>query len=163
VIPLAETRDVPREPPLSLPSPPEMPSLGTKSEIALSMESKNESKLAEFKVKAYVESDKQEADGIGDRWSEIQRSVMPDIDSTLVGFRIEKIFEYSETDGTTYLDWCHGEVTLVNGDKIKYATIRWSEDCLRPGDCSTTREKLLQTKWNPEQAKAGAWREYFIK
>jgi hypothetical protein len=35
-----------------------MPSLGTKSEIALSMESKNESKLAEFKVKAYAERDK---------------------------------------------------------------------------------------------------------
>jgi hypothetical protein len=51
VIPLAETRDVPGEPPLSLPSPPEMPSLGTKSENALSMASKNESKLAEFKVK----------------------------------------------------------------------------------------------------------------
>ncbi len=65
VIPLAETWDVPGEPPLSLPSPPEMPSLGTKSEIALSMESKNESKLAEFKVKAYAKRDKQEADGIG--------------------------------------------------------------------------------------------------
>jgi hypothetical protein len=66
VFPLAETQGVPGEPPLSLPSPPEMPSLGTKSEIALSMESKNESKLAEFKVKAYAERDKQEADGIGD-------------------------------------------------------------------------------------------------
>jgi hypothetical protein len=95
-------------------------------------------------VKAYAERDKREADGIGDRWSEMQRSVMPDIDSTLVGFRIEKLFEYSETDGTTYLDWCHREVILVNSDKIKYATIRWNEDCLRPGDCSTTREKLLQ-------------------
>jgi hypothetical protein len=77
--------------------------------------------------------------------------VIPDIDSTLVGFRIEKQFEYSETDRTTYLDWCHGEVISVNGDKIKYAMIRWSKDCLRPGDCSTTREKLLQTKWNLEQ------------
>jgi hypothetical protein len=154
VIPLAETWDVPGEPPLSLPSPPEMPALGTKSEIALGMESKNESKLAEFKVKAYAKRDKQEADGIGDRLSEIQRSVMPDIDSTLVGFRIEKLFEYSELDGTKYLDWCYGEVILVNGDKIKYATIRWDKDCLRPGDCSTTREKLLQTKWNPAQAKA---------
>ena len=114
-------------------------------------------------MKAYAKRDKQEAYGIGDRWSEMQRSVMPDIDSTLVGFRIEKLFEYSETDGTTYLDWCHGEVVWVNGDKIKYATIRWDEDCLRPRDCSTTREKLLQTKWNPAQAKAGAWREYLIK
>ncbi len=48
MIPLAETRVVPGEPPLSLPSPPEM----------LSMESKNESKLTEFKVKAYVKRDK---------------------------------------------------------------------------------------------------------
>ena len=62
---------MPGEPPLSLPSPPEMPSLGTKYEIALSMESKNESKLAEFEVKAYAERDKREADGIGDRWSEM--------------------------------------------------------------------------------------------
>ena len=88
---------------------------------------------------------------------------MPDIDATLVGFRIEKLFEYSETDGTTYLDWCHGQVVLVNGDKIEYATIRWDEECLRPGDRSTTRETLLQTKWNPAQAKAGAWREYLVK
>jgi hypothetical protein len=58
VIPLAETRDVPGEPLLSLPSPSEMSSLGTKSEIVLSMESKNESKLAEIKVKAYAERDK---------------------------------------------------------------------------------------------------------
>ncbi len=88
---------------------------------------------------------------------------MPHIDLTLVGFRIEKLFEYSEIAGTKYLDWCHEEVILVNGDKIKYATIRWDEDSLRPGDCSTTREKLLQNKWNPAQAKAGARREYLIK
>jgi hypothetical protein len=30
-------------------------------------------------------------------------------------------------------------------------------------DRSTTREKLLQAKWNPPQAKAGAWREYLVK
>ena len=88
---------------------------------------------------------------------------MSDIDWTLIRFRIEVLFEYTETDGTKYLDWCHGKVTLVIGDKSKYAKIRWDEECLRPGDCSTTREKLLQTKWNPAQAKAGAWREYLIK
>jgi hypothetical protein len=93
----------------------------------------------------------------------MQRSVMPYIDSTLIGFRIEMLFEYTETYGTTYLDWCHGKVTLVIGDKSKYAKIRWDEECLRPGDCSTTQEKLLQTKWNPEQARKGAWREYSTK
>ncbi len=69
VIPLAETQDVPGEPPLSLPFPPEMPSIGTKSEIALSMESKKWVQIGwtEFKVKAYAERGKQEADRIGDR------------------------------------------------------------------------------------------------
>ncbi len=156
MIPLAGTLDVPGEPPLTLPSPPEMQSLGTKSEIAMTMKSRDENNLAEFKKKACVERDRRDTDGVGDRWSEMQRSVMPQMDSTLIGFRIEMLFEYTETDGTTYLDWCHGEVTLVIGDKTKYAKNRWDEECLRPGDCSTTQEKLLQTKWNPEQAKKGA-------
>ncbi len=56
---------------------------------------------------------------------------MPDIDSTLIGFRIEVLFEYTETDGIAYLDWCHGESTSGIGDNSK-------EECLRPGDCSTT-------------------------
>ena len=67
---------------------------------------------------------------------------MPDIDATLVGFRIEKLFEYNETDGTPYLNWCHGQVVSVNVEKIKYATTRWDEECLRPRDCSTTREAI---------------------
>ena len=160
MIPLADILDVPGEPPLALPSPPEMQSLGTKSELDMTMKSRDENNLAEFKKKAYAERDRREADGVGDRWSEMQRSVMPEIDSTLIGFRIKMLFEYTETDGTTYLDWCHGEVTSVIGNKTKNAKIRWDEECFRPGDCSTTQEKLLQTKWNPEQARKGAWREY---
>jgi hypothetical protein len=163
VIPLAGKLDVPGEPPLILPSPPEMQPLGTKSELAMNMKSRDVNNLAKFKRKAYVERDRREANGDGDRWSEMQRSVMPDIDSTLIGFRIEMLFEYTETDGATYLDWCHGEVTLVIGDKSKYAKIRWDEECLRPGDRSTTQERLLQTKWNPELARKGAWRDYLTK
>jgi hypothetical protein len=163
VIPLTETLDVPGEPPLTLPSPPEMQSLGTKSKLAMNVKSRDENNLAEFKVKTYAERDRREADGVGDRWSEMQRSVMPDIDSMLIGFRIAVLFEYTETDGTAYLDWCHGEVTLVIGDKSKYSKFRWDEECLRPGDCSTTQEKLLPTKWNPEQARKGAWRECLTK
>jgi hypothetical protein len=114
-------------------------------------------------VKAYAARDRREADGVGDRWSEMQRIVMPNIDSTLIEFKIEVLFEYTETDGTIYLDWCHGEVTSVIGEKSKNANIRSDEECLRPGDCSTTPQKLLLTKWNPEQARRGAWREYLTK
>ena len=70
----------------------------------MTMKSRDENNLAEFKKKAYDERDRREADGVGDRWSEMQRSVMPEIDSTLIRFRIEMLFEYIETDGTTYLD-----------------------------------------------------------
>jgi hypothetical protein len=140
-----------------------MQSLGTKSKLAMNMKSRDENKLAEFKVKTYAKRERREANGVGDRWSEMQRSVMPDIDSMLIRFRIEVLCEYTETDGTTYLDWCHREFALVISDKSKYAKIRWDEECLRPGDCSTTQEMLLPTKWNPEQARKGAWREYLIK
>ena len=126
----------------------------------MTMKSKDENNLAELKKKAYVERDRREADGVGDRWSEMQRSAMPEIDSTLIGFRIEMLFEYTEINGTMYLDWCHREVTLVIGNKTRYAKIRWDEKCLRPRDHSTMQEKLLQTKWYPEQARKGVWREY---
>jgi hypothetical protein len=96
VIPLAGTLDVPGEPPLTLPSPSEMQSLGTKSELSMTMKSRDENNLAEFKKKAYVERDRSKADGVGDRWSEMQRSVMPEIDSTLIRFRIEMLFEYTK-------------------------------------------------------------------
>ncbi len=109
VILLAEALDVPGEPPLTLPSPPEMQSLCTKSKLAMNMKSRDENNLAKFKVKTFAKRDRREADGVGDRWSEMQRSVLLDIDSTLIGFRIEVLFEYTETDGTTYLDLCHGE------------------------------------------------------
>ena len=70
----------------------------------MNMKSRDENNLAEFKVKTYAKRDRRGVDGVGDRWSEMQRSVMPDIDSTLIGFRIEVLFEYTETDGTTSLD-----------------------------------------------------------
>jgi hypothetical protein len=64
VIPLAETLDVPGEPPLTLPSPPEMQSLGTKSELAMNMKSRDENNLAELKAKTYTKRDRREADGV---------------------------------------------------------------------------------------------------
>jgi hypothetical protein len=60
VIPLAETLDVHGKPPLTLPSPPEMQSLGTKSDLAMNMKSRNENNLAEFKVKTYAKRERQE-------------------------------------------------------------------------------------------------------
>ena len=68
VIPLAGKLDVLGKPPLTLPSPSEIQSLGTKSELAMNITSRDENNLAEFKVKTYAERDKRQADGVGDRW-----------------------------------------------------------------------------------------------
>jgi hypothetical protein len=57
----------------------------------------------------------------------MQRSVILDIDSTLIGFRIEMLCEYTGIDGRTYLDWCHGQVTSVAGKNSKFAQIWWDE------------------------------------
>jgi hypothetical protein len=49
---------------------------------------------------------------------------MPDIDSTLVGFRIEKLFEYSEIDGTTLFRlWTRQTSTIMQYSTGIYAGI----------------------------------------
>jgi hypothetical protein len=54
MIPLAGKLDVLGKPPLTLPSPSEIQSLGTKSELAMNIKSRDENNLAEFKRKACV-------------------------------------------------------------------------------------------------------------
>ena len=37
-----------------------------------------------------------------------QSTIMLVIDDSLVGFRIEMLFQYDKQDGTSYVNWCHG-------------------------------------------------------
>ena len=39
-----------------------------------------------------------------DRWSSMQRNIMPAIDENFVRFKIEMLFEYENDDGTRYLN-----------------------------------------------------------
>ena len=71
VIPLEKKHAVPNEPPLELPSPPEMNKLGTTSGLALKFKSADDGELEEFKQEARKEIDKREAEGKGDRWMEM--------------------------------------------------------------------------------------------
>ena len=62
-------------------------------------------KLMNVKKQAYKERDAREAQGKGDRWSEMQEFNAPEVNSDLVGFIIEMLFEYPDDDGGRLTNW----------------------------------------------------------
>lgn len=111
-----------------------------------------------------MQRDQREETGRGDRWSEQQRSLMPDLDSSFVGFQIEMLFSYTnEEDGTQYVNWAQGRVKSIVNKKTQCVEIIWDDKCLSEGEAQMKKHKLLVTKWNPKLPKEGAWREYLTK
>lgn len=163
VIPLEQKLHVPDEPPINLPRPPELQTLGTKSTLLESATIANQEKIDKFKRDAYAERECREKAGKGDRWYEMQRTIMPNVDSSLVGFKIEMLFSYTETDGSTFLNWCHGRVTKIVNEKNRTVQITWDEECLSEGDLKLSKHKLMKSKWNPRNTTNGGWREYLTK
>ena len=86
---------------------------------------------------------------------------MPKVNSELIGFKIEMLFQYDNEDGTTYVNWCNGVIISILNEKSYYVKVRWNQECLGQGEPNITKEKLLASKWNPNKATKGAWREYF--
>ncbi len=76
---------------------------------------------------------------------------MPNLDSSLIGFKIEMLFSYTETDGSTFLNWYHGRITKIMNEKNRIVQITWDED------------KLIKSKWNPKNTTNVGWREYLAK
>lgn len=162
VIPLAKELKVPKEPPMNMPEPPAMKTLGTTSDLALEIRAAKQQQREGIKAEAKSEIETREAEGKGDRWSERQKIVMPKI-KTLKGFKIEMLFDYTEPDGSVVMTWCHGIVdSVVNADS-GVVKIKWDKESLRDGDPAVTKDKLLESKYNPEKPMKGAWREYITQ
>ena len=53
-------------------------------------------------------------------------NVMPVIDETLVGFKIEMLFQYDNDDGTTYLNWCNSVISSIINSKSEYVNLKWN-------------------------------------
>ncbi len=104
MIPLEQNLCVPDEPSINPPQHPEIQTLGTKSTLLESVTIENKDKIDKIKRDAYAEHEHREEAGEKDCWYEMQRSIMPDVDSSLVGFKIEMLFNYTETDGSTFLN-----------------------------------------------------------
>ncbi len=78
---------------------------------------------------------------------------MPKVDNTLVGFKIKMLFSDTETDGSSFLNWYHGEVTKTVNKNAGAVLITWSDESLIKGDPKISKHKLQKTKWNPKVTK----------
>ena len=88
---------------------------------------------------------------------------MPKLDKSLIGFKLEKLFEYTEPDGSVLVTWCHGEIISVKNEKNGIFKVKWNEECIGDGEKDWSFEKLLKSKWNPNKHTKGSWREYLRK
>lgn len=117
-------------------------------------------KMFQLQDTSYKEREHREAKAVGDEWSEMQEVNMPDIDSSFVGYKIEILFEYTDNDGSSLVNWYNGEVSEIVNEKRRIVKVKWNECCLGQNDEVESKQKLQQTKWNPKVALPGAWCQY---
>ena len=65
----------------------------------------------------YVERDRREDAGEGDKWSERQKRHEPKINDLLVVYKFEMLFSYTEPDGAKLNNWYSGVVTSMKNEK----------------------------------------------
>ncbi len=99
VIPLAKQLIIPDDAPVKLPTAPDVCTLGTLSAIGEELETKCLETVTEFKREGREERDRQENQGLGDRWGEKQSIVIPEINNKFIGFKIEMLFNYIHDQG----------------------------------------------------------------
>ena len=122
-IPIVDDLAVHPEPPVNIPTLPELKTLGTVSDLAEEWETHTEDKLTEFKNKANSEMEFCEGRGEGDQWYERQRIMAPKVKG-LKGLHIEMLFGYSGYNGTQCLGWYHVTVQEVVDERTNCVRIK---------------------------------------
>ena len=115
-----------------------------------------------LEARGYAERDRREDEGEGDRLLERQKLSQPLIDDSLVGFKIEMLFFYTEPDGDKLYNWYNRVVASVVNERTKCVEVTWDLECLGDNDKKVTKEKVLPTFWNPKSKKEKAWRQYLM-
>lgn len=77
----------------------------------------------ETKAKPYEERDAREAEGKGDRWSEMQEANAPEINLSFVGFEIETLFEYSDDNGGHLSNWYFRRIAEIVMRKLELSEL----------------------------------------
>lgn len=153
IIPEQKKRDVPEVPPVTLPSRAIRCQLGTRSADVDDLEKYRDDERVEIIDGGKKLRDTLEQEGVSDRYEKMQ-GTKPPVDASLIGARIEQLWNYTEEDGTVVPQWCQGVVVAVKKqDKVH---IEWDDACFHIGDQKITEERLLKTKWNKQVE--GAWR-----
>ena len=78
-------------------------------------------------------------------------------------FKLEYYFQMTNNaNQSTYNDWAHGVIIKVVNARTRTVRVKWHEDFVNEdeGEQDETIEKLMVSKWNPNQPTSGAWREY---
>ena len=81
--------------------------LGTKADIELNLGSNYAEQVANLEAAGYVERNKREDVGEGNRWSERQKRREPKINDLLVGYKFEMLLSYTEPDSAKFMEWLH--------------------------------------------------------
>ena len=103
----------------------------------------------------------------------LQPATMPKVNSDLIGKRLDVCCKYLLEEGGAVLRWCQGKVLSVsNGNNIvkpgKYTAcfkegeavmFQWDPIENRNEDTYISSQRLLPSKWNPQQNHTeGCWR-----
>ena len=94
VIPIQLTKTIPDEPPMEVPTIPNLPSFGTMAPDVIAHRDFFSNKVANDKQSAIQERAKIEEEGNGDQLMEMQELNMPMVDESFIGYEIYMLFEY---------------------------------------------------------------------
>ena len=79
--------------------------------------------IQEMKASAAARRDTMEAEGKSDHWAARQQIFMLMVNSELIGFKIDMLFQYNDEDGTTYVNWCNGVIISILNEKSNYVKV----------------------------------------
>ena len=152
--------EIPKSPPIDIPKRNNLPLLREQTEDVKKLDTDFITDKKKFKKDARSEIKQREEVGIGSMYSEMQSKVVPKIDDTFVGKKIDVLFLFEILDGgenETGLRWCQGEVTKVisKSDKPKVEVL-WDAIPELNHEQHTSIQVLPKGKWNKQIE--GAWR-----
>ena len=164
---------IPNEPPVLVHERKDLPTLGTKVPHLEKIDDKQSACKEKCVMSAKEVQQERVDEGLDDACEFLQPATMPEVNSDLVGVRLDVCCKYFLEEGGTVLRWCQGVVTLVsNGSNIikpgkskacfgvgEAVMFQWDPIENRKEDTHISSKRPLPSKWNPQQNHAeGCWR-----
>ena len=93
-----------------MPQRKSLPSLGVPVKKLIEIDKISEEEHEKFEQDAHNLRNNREAEGIGDKYAEIQPTSMPKIDKHLIGKRLDICESYDLEEGGSELRWSQGKL-----------------------------------------------------